>query len=93
MHDWNRLGLDGKPRDLHPKETIKSLIINDLPILPSRIEGKSSVLAECPHFRITGYRLNADSSPLILPAQESQRLIHVTQGEVTDICSLLSFSF
>ena len=93
VHDWNRLGLNGKPRDLHPKETIKSLIINDLPILPSRIEGKSSVLAECPHFRITGYRLNADSSPLILPAQESPRLIHVTQGEVTDICSQQSIAF
>ena len=93
VHDWNRLGPNGKPRDLHPKETIKSLIINDLPILPSRIEGKSSVLAECPHFRITGHRLNADSSPLILPAQESPRLIHVTQGEVTDICSQQSIAF
>ena len=84
VHDWNRLGLDGKPRDLHPQETLKSLIINDLPILPSRIEGPSAVLADCPHFRISGYRLNANSSPLVLPAQESPRLIHVTQGKVTD---------
>lgn len=93
VHDWNRLGLDGKPRDLHQKETIKSLIINDLPILPSRIEGTSSVLADCPHFRITGYRLNADSSPLILPSQESPRLIHVTQGKVTDTLSQQSIAF
>ena len=93
VHDWNRLGLDGKPRDLHPKETIKSLTINDLPILPSRIEGTSSVLADCPHFRITGYRLSADSSPLILPDQESPRLIHVTQGKVTNTCSQQSIAF
>ena len=93
VHDWNRLGLDGKPRDLHPKEALKSLTINDLPILPTRIEGASSVLADCPHFRITGYRLSADSSPLILPDQESPRLIHVTQGKVSDTLSQQSIAF
>ena len=93
VHDWNRLGLDGKPRDLHPEETLKSLIINDLPILPSRIEGPSAVLADCPHFRISGYRLNANSSPLVLPAQESPRLIHITQGKVTDTLSQQSIAF
>ena len=93
MHDWNRLDLDGKPRDLHPKETLKSLIINDLPILPSRIEGTSAVLADCPYFRITGYELNANSSPLVLPAQESPRLINVTQGKVTDMLSQQSIAF
>ena len=93
VHDWNRLGLDGRPRDLHPKETLKSLIINDLPILPSRIEGTSAVLADCPHFRISGYRLNANSSTLVLPAQESPRLIHVTQGKVTDVLSQQSIAF
>ena len=93
VHDWNRLGLDGKPRDLHPQETLKSLIINDLPILPSRIEGPSAVLADCPHFRISGYRLNANSSPLVLPAQESPRLIHITEGKVTDTLSQQSIAY
>lgn len=93
VHDWNRLGLDGKPRDLHPEESIKSLAINDLPFYPTRIKGSASVLADCPHFRITGYRLNADSSPLILPAQESPRLIHVAQGRVTDTLSQQSIQF
>lgn len=93
VHDWNRMGLDGKPRKLHPEETIKSLIINDLPIYPTRIEGSASVLADCPLFRISGYRLDAESPSLCLPAQESPRLIHVTQGQVTDTLSQQSISF
>lgn len=93
VHDWNRLGLDRTPRELHPEETIKSLVINDLPILPTRIEGRSSVLADCPLFRISGYQLEAHSQPLILPAQESPRLIHVTQGQITDTLSQQSIPF
>jgi mannose-6-phosphate isomerase len=93
VHDWNRLGLDGQPRQLHPEETIKSLIINDLPVLHARIEGSQTILADCPHFRITGLRLDKHSAPLVLPARESPRLIHVTQGQVTDTLSQQTLEF
>ena len=93
VHDWNRLGLDGQPRQLHPEETIKSLIIKDLPVLPTRIEGSQTILADCPHFRITGLRLDKHSAPLVLPARESPRLIHVTQGQVTDTLSQQTLEF
>lgn len=92
-YDWNRLGLDGKPRELHLEETIKSFVINDLPTLPVRIEGTTSMLTDCTPFRITGHKLTPECEPLILPAQESPRLIHVTQGNVTDILTEQSIQF
>ena len=86
-YDWNRLGLDGTPRELHQDKCTKSLIINDLPIKPVRIKGPSSILVDSPQFRITGHTLTPNCAPLILPANQSPRLIHVTQGQVTDSLS------
>ena len=93
-YDWNRLGLDGKPRKLHLEETIKSMNINYLNKNPARIQGPKSTLADCASFRITGYELTPDCEPLVLPAQESPRLIHVvTQGKVTDLQNEQSIQF
>lgn len=92
-YDWNRLGTDGKPRELHLEETTKSLFINDLNKLPVRIEGTTSMLTDCTAFRITGHKLTPECEPLVLPAQESPRLIHVTQGNVTDILTEQSIQF
>jgi mannose-6-phosphate isomerase len=86
-YDWNRLGLDGNPRELHIDNCTKSLIINELPIRPKRIQGRSSILVDSPHFRITGHTLTPDCDPIILPSHESPRLVHVTQGQVTESLS------
>lgn len=93
VYDWNRDGLDGTPRKLHIENSIKSLVINDIAQSPTRIKEASSLLADCSHFRIRGHKLIPNSKPLTLPAQESPRLIHVTQGQVTDQLSQQSIGF
>jgi mannose-6-phosphate isomerase len=37
LHDWNRLGLDGKPRQLHIAESLESIDFDAGPITPSKI--------------------------------------------------------
>jgi mannose-6-phosphate isomerase len=56
VFDWNRVGLDGKPRDLHIHESLASIDFEDFE--PSVISGTSSngpgamPLVDCPHFKV-----------------------------------------
>ncbi|MEM7015638.1 MAG: mannose-6-phosphate isomerase, partial [Verrucomicrobiota bacterium] len=45
----NRLGLDGKPRDLHVAESLRSINFHDQE--PSLNHSKGTI-ADCPHFRV-----------------------------------------
>ncbi len=86
VYDWKRLGLDGAPRKLHHKESLKS-IINDIEIKRARVSNKDNLLAQCALFRIQSYVLNDKSEPLILEENLSARLIHVVDGSVYDSIS------
>lgn len=58
VFDWNRLGLDGKPRDLHVEESLRSIDFDDYePQIPAAHE---EVLAECPFFRVERWNLKGD---------------------------------
>jgi len=50
VFDWNRLGLDGKPRQLHVVESLASIDFDDFE--PGMDTPKGDVLAECPYFRV-----------------------------------------
>lgn len=50
VFDWNRAGLDGKPRDLHLRESLLSTDFNDF--APTLNHARSGVIAECAHFRV-----------------------------------------
>jgi len=58
VFDWNRVGLDGKPRELHIEQSMASIDFNDFepPLVPTtqRVQGNANVrpLAECPLFRV-----------------------------------------
>ncbi len=62
--DWNRQGLDGKPRELHIDASLKSIDFDD--IEPEMDHPRGSLLAECPHFKTerveisTGDRIGLD---------------------------------
>jgi mannose-6-phosphate isomerase len=68
VFDWNRLGLDGKPRALHVAESLQSIDFTD--VEPSLVHG-GDVLASCEYFRVThartGYRVPAGRGRLIMP--------------------------
>jgi mannose-6-phosphate isomerase len=62
VFDWGRVGLDGKPRQLHIEESLRSIDFKDFePALAPR-EEKDGVrlLAECPHFRVELWQLDRE---------------------------------
>jgi mannose-6-phosphate isomerase len=55
VFDWNRLGLDGKPRALHVAESLASINFDDLE--PAPVEPCGEVLVECSEFRVERWEL------------------------------------
>jgi len=62
VFDWNRVGLDGKPRDLHIHESLASIDFGDFE--PSLISGASNAmpLVDCPHFKVNVRHSNGRDS-------------------------------
>jgi len=68
VFDWNRVGLDGKPRELHVEQSLKCIDFSDVdPVL----DRGQSLLAECEHFRVsrvqTGHAVREGRFRLIMP--------------------------
>lgn len=68
VFDWNRLGLDGKPRPLHLRESLASIDFHDFSPEPRRDpwlpegEIQSRILADDPLFKVMVYRAQARTS-------------------------------
>ena len=61
VFDWNREGLDGKPRALHIEESLACIDFEDVePEVEHHSEG---VLAECPFFQVEKVHLRQPISP------------------------------
>ncbi len=56
VFDWNRLGLDGKPRQLHVAESLASINFDDVEPQPAVPQGE--VLVECVEFRVERWALD-----------------------------------
>jgi len=78
VFDWNRLGLDGKPRDLHVAQSMQCIDFNDI---EPQLQHDATTLADCPLFRVrrahTGESAPRDRFRLIIPVTS------VTWGERT----------
>ena len=59
VFDWNRLGLDGKPRTLHVEQSLKSIDFADVrPALQPAVDPVvGGTVAECPSFRVEKWPL------------------------------------
>jgi mannose-6-phosphate isomerase len=55
VFDWNRLGLDGRPRELHVAESLESIDFADTE--PGVAEPRGEVLVECASFRVEKWPL------------------------------------
>lgn len=55
VFDWNRVGLDGKPRELHIAESLESTDFNDFEPRLTAPEGETVVA--CEYFRVEKWRL------------------------------------
>lgn len=80
VYDWGRVGLDGKPRALHIRESLECLGANTAPtprILPAA--AGPGVLAQCREFTIRRVMLKPGDS-LELAAGEQPRIVSVVEG-------------
>jgi mannose-6-phosphate isomerase len=50
VFDWNRMGLDGKPRDLHREHSMSSIDFTDFE--PAITPASEPIVADCPFFRV-----------------------------------------
>lgn len=83
VFDWNRLGLDGKPRDLHVEESLKSIDFDDFE--PSMDEPEDNTLADCEYFHVEKLTLApGDIVGNLSPDRFS--IFSVAEGEIT--CSV-----
>lgn len=78
VFDWNRVGLNGKPRDLHVKESIACIDFDDRE--PAMDVPDGEMLAECPEFRVERWELDGEAREA--GAAGKFAIIAVTDGHV-----------
>ena len=77
VFDWNRMGLDGKPRDLHIPESLASIDFDDFE--PPVCGVRETSVASCPFFEVEKISL---SVPRDVRAPGRFALVAVTEGIV-----------
>lgn len=82
VYDWGRVGLDGKPRALHVRESLECLDANTAPA-PRVLRGKDGpdVLAQCREFTIRRLQLKAGERLEFSPRQQPRIVSVVEAGE------------
>lgn len=80
VFDWNRVGLDGKPRALHVRESLASIDFDDFE--PGMDEPRGDLLAECAYFRTSRKTLAAGES-IGNPLPDRFSILGVVEGSLT----------
>ena len=78
VFDWNRQGLDGKPRELHLEESMASINFDDFE--PALTPVSDPVVADCPYFQVGKKVLPA---PLDVAVEGDFCIITCLSGELT----------
>lgn len=81
VFDWGRVGLDGKPRQLHIEESLKSIDFDDYEPPVGRASSDDATIADCNEFKIQKLQLVAGET-LSFAANEEPRLLGVVEGEL-----------
>ena len=81
VYDWGRVGLDGRPRQLHVEESLRSIRWDDVEPRPRRAAPGSAVLADAPEFRLRRVAV-APGGSLRLAAGEQPRILSVVAGRL-----------
>lgn len=81
VFDWNRMGLDGKPRALHVQESLASINFSD--VEPSMDAPVGNVIAACEHFVVEKFLLSKNDE--IGNKNDSRfSLLHIVSGSLLD---------
>ena len=81
VYDWGRVGLDGKPRQLHIEQSLRSIQWDDFEPAPVRGAPTSGTIADCAEFSIRRVVLGAGER-LSIAAGQQARLLSVVSGSV-----------
>lgn len=81
VYDWGRVGLDGKPRQLHIEESMRSILFDDPAPELLHTAGRDLSLVESEIFNLRKEVL-APMEPLTIPAGEQPRILSVVSGEL-----------
>jgi len=79
VYDWNRIGLDGKPRDLHINASMQCIDFTD--IEPEMDTPNGNILADCPYYKVARYD---SSTELIMQKPDRFAIISIISGSVKD---------
>jgi mannose-6-phosphate isomerase len=86
VFDWNRAGLDGKPRELHVAQSLASIDFNDFE--PALVQGELTgdtliqrrLLVDDPLFKVETWKLNPGARDRLKP--KKLQIVAVPEGEV-----------
>lgn len=82
VYDWGRIGLDGRPRDLHVAESLASIRWDDVAPEPLRDAPGERLLADSAEFRLRQKEL-ASGQSVEFSAGRGARILSVVRGELT----------
>lgn len=83
VYDWDRPDLDGKQRQLHVSESLRSINFLDYEPCLTCVE-HDRVLAKGSSFSVVALSLQHDADPVYFGKQQMPRILHVIEGEVHD---------
>ena len=83
VYDWGRVGLDGKPRQMHLAQSLQSIKWDDFEPAPLRAERKAAVIADAREFRIRRVPLTRGEILRVAPGEQA-RILSVVEGSVRD---------
>ena len=81
VYDWGRVGLDGRPRQLHVEESMKSILFAEPPPPLVYAANHPAVIADCAQFRIRRVPVKKGAA-LSFVAGEQCRLFSVVSGRL-----------
>lgn len=85
LHDWGRVGADGKPRPLHISQALDVIDFEQGPVVAATPvplgEPSAELLVECPSFRLIRRRLSGQAGKLVGGDQRCH-IFAVIQGQV-----------
>jgi mannose-6-phosphate isomerase len=61
IHDYDRLGLDGKPREIHTEQALQVIDFQSTPEVQSPADDAMITLLETEHFKLERCRLNSET--------------------------------
>jgi mannose-6-phosphate isomerase len=79
VYDWGRVGFDGRPRQLHVAESLRSIKWDDYEPAPLRGAPTAAMLADCPEFSIRRQVLDRGER-LSFKAGEQPRILSIVTG-------------